>query len=94
MSEDFANLGTEMKTQTHGAQNTPKRMNQKKTTPRHVMIKLSSVEDKENVESGERKASPPVPGTPRATLKLLGRRLLTEGERDDCAKRHGRRGCQ
>ena len=46
MAENFPNLGREMDIQIHKAQKIPNKLNLNRSTPRHVIIKLSKVKDK------------------------------------------------
>ena len=57
MTENFLNLVKETDTQVQEAQRVPNKMNPKKLTQRHIIIKMPKVEHKEkNLKSSKRKA--------------------------------------
>ena len=45
MAENFSNLGKETNIQVQEAQRVPKKINSKKHTPRHIIIKMVKVKD-------------------------------------------------
>ena len=45
--ENFPNMGKEIATQVQEAQRVPGRINPRKNTPRHTVIKLAKIKDKE-----------------------------------------------
>ena len=47
--ENFPNMGKEMGTQVQEAQRVPGRINPRRNTPRHIVIKLAKIKDKENL---------------------------------------------
>ena len=47
IAENFPKLGKEIVNQVEEAQSVPYRINQKRNTPRHILIKLSKIEYKE-----------------------------------------------
>ena len=49
MTENFPNLEREKATQVQEAQKVPIKMNPKKSIPRHVVIKMPSIKDKEKI---------------------------------------------
>ena len=49
MKENFPNLMKEMDTEVQEAQRIPNKMNTKRTTPRHIIIKMPKVKDKERI---------------------------------------------
>ena len=49
MTENFPNLVKEVDTQVQEAQRVPNKMNPKKPTPRHIIIKMQKVKDKERI---------------------------------------------
>ena len=55
MKEKFPNSVKELDMQVLEAQRVPNRMDAKRPTPRHIIIKMSTVKDKENLKSGKRK---------------------------------------
>ena len=49
MKENFPNLEKEINTQVQGAQRVPNKLDPKRTTPRHIIIKMPKVKDKERI---------------------------------------------
>ena len=49
MKENFPNFVKEIDTQVQEAQRVPNKMDTKRTTPRHIIIKLPKVKDKERI---------------------------------------------
>ena len=49
MTENFPNLVKEIDTQVQEAQKIPNKLDPKKTTPRHVKIKMPKVKEKERI---------------------------------------------
>ena len=49
MKKKFVNLVKEVDTQVQEAQRVPNKMNPKKPTPRHIIIKMQKVKDKERI---------------------------------------------
>ena len=47
MAENFLNLVKEIDIQVQEAQRVPNKMNPKKATPRHIIIKMANIKDKE-----------------------------------------------
>lgn len=47
--ENFPNLKLGMDIQKQKAQKTPRRLNEKRSSPRHIVVKLSKVTDKERI---------------------------------------------
>ena len=48
--ENFPNMGKEIVTQVQQAQRVPYRINPRKNTPRHILIKLTKIKFKENID--------------------------------------------
>ena len=48
MTENFPNLAKEIDTQDQKARRVPNKINPKKPTPRHILIKMPKVKDKES----------------------------------------------
>ena len=48
-SENFSNLGKEMNIQVHGTKRTSNYLKAKRSSPRHIILKLSKVSDKERI---------------------------------------------
>ena len=55
MKENFLNLVKEIDIQIQEAQGVPNKMDPKRTTPRHIIIKMPKVEDKEKILKAVRK---------------------------------------
>ena len=54
--ENFPNMGKEIVTQVQEAQRVPYRINPRKNTPRHILIKLTKIKFKEkNIKSSKGK---------------------------------------
>ena len=49
MKENFPNLGKELDIQAEDAERVPNKLDPKRTTPRHVVIRLPKVKDKERI---------------------------------------------
>ena len=47
--ENFPNIGKEIATQVQEAQRVPGRINPKRNTPRHIVIKLTKIKDKQKL---------------------------------------------
>ena len=47
--ENFPNMGKEIVNQVQEAQRVPYRINPRRNTPRHILIKLSKIKYKENI---------------------------------------------
>ena len=47
--ENFPNMGKEIATQVQEAQRIPYRINPRRNTPRHIVIKLAKIKEKENL---------------------------------------------
>ena len=56
--ENFLNLATDTNLQLQEAEQTPYRVNPKKFTARHIIIKLLKTEGKKNLESNGRETTP------------------------------------
>ena len=56
MKENFYNVVKEIDIQVQEAQRVPNRMDAKRPTPRHIIIKMPKVKDKENLKRSKRKA--------------------------------------
>lgn len=57
MAEIFQNMIEDMNPDSLEAQQTPGRINAKRSTPRHVIIKLLEVNDRENLKGSQREAT-------------------------------------
>ena len=56
-AENFTNLRKETVTHVQEAQKVPYRMIPKRNTPRHVVIKMTKIKDKENIKCSKRKTT-------------------------------------
>ena len=56
IAENFSNLGKEKAIQTKEAQRFPNRINSKRTTPKHIAIKMAKIKDKERILKATGKA--------------------------------------
>ena len=56
MKENSPNLVKEIDTQVQEAQRVPNNLDPKRTTPRHIIIKMPKVKDKENSKNNKREA--------------------------------------
>ena len=66
--ENFPNLAKEINVQVQEAERVPNKMNPKRTTPRHIIIKMSRVKDKDNLKSSKRKTELPTKEFPSLRL--------------------------
>ena len=57
IAENFPNLRKEIVTQFQKVQRDPYSINPKRNTPRHLVIKMTKIEDKENIKSSKGKAT-------------------------------------
>ena len=65
MKENFSNLVKEIDIQVQEAQRVPNKLNPKRTTPRHIIIKTTKVKDKERiVKAAEEKRMVTYKGVP------------------------------
>ena len=55
MKENFPNLVKEIDTQVQAAQRVPNKVDAKKPTPRHIIIKMPQIKDKERILKAARK---------------------------------------
>ena len=60
--ENYPNMGKEIITQVQETQRVPYRMNPRKNTPRHTLIKLKKIKFKENIKSSKGKTKINVQG--------------------------------
>ena len=56
MTENFPHVVKEIDVQAQEAQRVPNKMDAKRPTPSHIIIKMPKVKDKENLKSSKRKA--------------------------------------
>ena len=57
MKESFPNLAKEVDMQVQEAQRVPKKLDPRRNTPRHIIIKLPKIKDKEKILKGARGGS-------------------------------------
>ena len=60
MKENFPNLVKEIHMQVQEAQRIPNKMDAKKATPRHIIIKMPKVKDKERLLKAAKKKELPI----------------------------------
>ena len=60
--------------QVQKAQRVPNKLDPKRTTPRHIIIKMPKVKDRENLKSSERKAVSYLQGSSHKTVSLFLKR--------------------
>ena len=69
IAENFTNLRKETHIRVQEAQRVPNRIDPKRTTPRHVIIKMAKIEDKrENIKSSKRKVTNFIQGNSYKTM--------------------------
>ena len=73
MKENFPNLVKELDIQAQEALRVPNKMDTKRTTPRHIIIKMSKVKDKENLKSSKRKTELTIKEFPIDFSRFLNR---------------------
>ena len=56
IKENFPNLAKEIDIQVQESQRVPNKLDPKRNIPRHIIIKMPKVKDKENLKSTNRKA--------------------------------------
>ena len=49
IAENFPNMGKEIVNQVQEAQRVPGRINSRRNTPRHIVIKLTKIKDKDKI---------------------------------------------
>ena len=59
MKENFPNLVKEIDIKVQEAQRIPNKLDTKRATPRHIIIKMPKVKDKENLKGHKRKEELP-----------------------------------
>ena len=79
--ENFPNMGKEIVNQIQEAQRVPYRINPRRNTPRHILIKLSKIKYKENIlKAAREKQQITYKGIPiRLTGDLSAETLKLEG---------------
>ena len=68
MTKNFSKLRKETDTQIQETQRVSTKMNLKRPTQRHIIIKLSKVKDRENLISSKRKATCYIQGNHHMTI--------------------------
>ena len=68
MTEKFPDLVKEIDIQVQEAQRVPNKMDAKRPTPRHIIIKRPKVKDRENLKSSKRKAVSYLQGSSHKTV--------------------------
>ena len=62
MAEIFPNLRTDLYTQVHESNRSSYYFNSKQSSPRHIIMKLSQIKDKERILKGTREKKEPYKG--------------------------------
>ena len=68
MKENVPHVVNEIDMQVQEAQRVPNKMDTKRPTPRHTIIKIPKVKDKENLKSSKRKAVSYLQGSSHKTV--------------------------
>ena len=68
MAENFPNLAKETDIQVQEAQRVPNKMNPKRPTPRHIIIKIPKVKVSDNLKGSKRKAASYLQGSSHKTI--------------------------
>ena len=86
--KNFPNIGKEIVTQVQEAQRVPYRINPRKNTPRHILIKLTNIKYKEKIlKAAREKQKITYKGIPiRLSADILVETLQTRRERQDILK--------
>ena len=82
VKENFPNLVKEIDIQVQEAQRVPNKLDPKRTTPRHIIIKMSKVKDKERILEAAREKQ-------RVTYKGVPIRLLADFSKKNFAGKKG-----
>ena len=53
IAKNFPNIGKEPLTQIQEAKRVPHKINPRRTTPRHIIIKLTKIKDKEEIQKAQ-----------------------------------------
>ena len=69
IAENFPNMGKESLTQIQEAQRVPYKINPRRNTPRHILIKLTKIKDKEKIlKAAREKKQVTYKGTPNKVI--------------------------
>ena len=82
MKENFPNLAKELDIQNQEAQRVPNKVNPKRATPRHIIIKMPKVKDKERILKTTREKQ-------RVTYKGVPIRLSADFSKETLKARRG-----
>ena len=83
MKENFPNLAKEIDFQeVQEAQRVPKKLGPRRNTPRHIIIKLPKIKDKERILKAAK-------GKEKVTYKGVPRRLLADFSKETLQSRRG-----
>ena len=87
MAEKFPNLGRNLDIQVHEALSSPLKFQPKRSFPRHIMIKLSKIKDKERISKAAREKKSSIHrDSHKAISGFLSRDLSARREWDDIFK--------
>ena len=82
MKENFPNLAKEIDLQVQEAQRVPKKLVPRRNTPRHIIIKLPKIKDKERIIKAAK-------GKERVTYKGVAMRLSADFSKETLQARRG-----
>ena len=66
--ENFPNIEKEIVNQVQESQSVPYRINPRRNTPRHILIKLTKTKHKENIKSSKGEATSNIQGKPHTLI--------------------------
>ena len=76
IAENFPNIGKESLTQIQEAQQVPYKINPRRNSPRHILIKLTKIKDKEKIlKAAREKKQVTYKGTPIRLLQMFQQKL-------------------
>ena len=67
-AKNFPSMGKETFTQVQEAQRVPYKVSPKRNIPRHILIKLIKIRDKENIKSNKGKETNNIQGNPHKVI--------------------------
>ena len=86
MKENFPNLVKEINIQVQEAQRVPNKLDSERITPRHIIIKMPNVKDKERILKAAREKQ-------RFTKKIVPIILLADFSKETCRQEGARKKC-
>ena len=70
IDEKFSNLGKETDIQVQGAQRIKNRINQRRTTPKQIVIKMARIKERKNIKSSKGKVTSNIQGNAHNTTEF------------------------